>query len=111
MNAPRLTPAERRIAELLLCAHPLAAIARTLHLADDTIKHHLTNMYRKFGVCQRGSYAPRIRLAMLIHNQHEALGVRCETCEHLKYLARVRRVNLPYAKLVEQNALTPFTRP
>ncbi len=78
-----LTPAEHRIAELLLCAQSSDEIARALNRSPATIKHHFSKMYRKFGLRGHALYVPRLKLALLIHEQRQALGVRCETCEHL----------------------------
>jgi len=82
-DSPQLTPAERTIAELLLCAQSPDAIARALHRSPGTIKQHLSNMCRKFGLRERAEYVPRVRLALIIHERREALGVRCQTCEYL----------------------------
>jgi DNA-binding CsgD family transcriptional regulator len=82
-DLPQLTPTERRIVELLLCAQSSDEIACALNRAPRTIKHHFSNVYRKFGLRGNALYVPRLKLAMLIHERHEALGVRCQTCEYL----------------------------
>lgn len=83
MSDPRLTRAERKIAELLLCSHSPGAIARILKRAPDTIKYELCQMYRKFGLRGHKLYVPRVKLALLIHERHEELGVQCRTCDYL----------------------------
>ncbi len=80
MKSPQLTPAERRIAELLLGAHSDAAMARILNRSIWTIKHHLQNMLRKFELSESARFAPRLKLTILIHEQRNILGVRCESC-------------------------------
>ncbi len=82
-DSPQLTPTEHRIAELLLCAESSDDIARALNRAPRTIRLHFSNMYRKFGLRGNALYVPRLKLAMLIHERHEALGIRCQTCEYL----------------------------
>ncbi len=82
-DSPQLTRIERRIAELLLCAKSSDDIARALNRAPRTIRLHFSNMYRKFGLRGNALYVPRLKLALLIHERHEALGVRCQTCEYL----------------------------
>ena len=44
-------------------------------------------MFRKFELHHHGLYMPRLKLAMLIHEQRSILGIRCQSCE---YLARTK---------------------
>jgi DNA-binding CsgD family transcriptional regulator len=83
-DSPQLTPAERKVAELLLCGHSDREIASALRTSRHIIKLHLRSMFRKFELFESGPYAPRVRLAVLLHEWRNILGVRCETCEHLR---------------------------
>jgi DNA-binding NarL/FixJ family response regulator len=83
MDSLQLTPAEHKIAELLLCAQQPEMIANTLHQSPTTISQHLSRMYRKFGLHETALYVPVVKLAMLIHEQREALGIPCQLCEYI----------------------------
>ena len=80
-HSPRLTPAELRVAELLLCGQPDSAIAGALHCTTITIKHHIGSMFRKFKLEHSEIYAPRVKLVLIIHEWRNILGVRCQACE------------------------------
>jgi DNA-binding CsgD family transcriptional regulator len=58
--APRLTPSERRIAELAATGTPTAEIARELYLSRKTIEWHLGNAFRKLGINSRAQLADAI---------------------------------------------------
>jgi DNA-binding NarL/FixJ family response regulator len=48
-----LTEREREILELVAEGRPNAQIARTLWVTEQTVKFHLSNVYRKLGVANR----------------------------------------------------------
>jgi len=48
-----LTPRELEIVRALTAGETNKDIARRLSISDQTVKHHLTNIYNKLGVCQR----------------------------------------------------------
>jgi DNA-binding CsgD family transcriptional regulator len=52
-----LTKREREIAELIAQGLPTHEIARRLFVHDQTVKYHLTNLYRKYGVTTRVQFA------------------------------------------------------
>jgi DNA-binding NarL/FixJ family response regulator len=56
----RLTPKELLIASLVATGIPNGVIANELHLAEQTVKNHLRNVYKKLGVCSR------VQLALLM---------------------------------------------
>lgn len=58
-----LTPAERRVCELLVREGlDNAALAQRLHLSEQTIANHLTKIYRKFGEWRGAAAAGRAAL-------------------------------------------------
>ena len=50
---PVLTPAERRILELVATGLSNAEIAHELFVVEQTVKYHLSHIYRKLGVRNR----------------------------------------------------------
>lgn len=52
-----LSPRERQIAELVARGWPNKAIARGLHLSQETVKVYLYHMFRKAGVSNRTELA------------------------------------------------------
>ena len=52
-----LTPAERRIAELVAAGRTNKEVASALYLSDRTVEGHLTSIYRKLGVRSRAELA------------------------------------------------------
>jgi DNA-binding NarL/FixJ family response regulator len=54
---PRLTRRELEILRLVAQANPNREIARRLWVTEQTVKFHLTNVYRKLGVCTRDEAA------------------------------------------------------
>ena len=52
-----LTPAERRIAELVAAGQTNKEVASALYLSDRTVEGHLTSIYRKLGVRSRAELA------------------------------------------------------
>ena len=52
-----LTPAERRIAELVAAGRTNKEVASVLYLSDRTVEGHLTSIYRKLGVRSRAELA------------------------------------------------------
>jgi DNA-binding NarL/FixJ family response regulator len=52
-----LTRREREILQLVAEGHSNAVIGRTLWLAEQTVKFHLSNVYRKIGVQNRTAAA------------------------------------------------------
>ena len=73
-SLPRLTPAKRSIAELLLESLPAREISRCQSCSLRTVRGHLSNMCAKFNFAGADS----VRLAMIIHKQRTELGVRCQ---------------------------------
>jgi DNA-binding NarL/FixJ family response regulator len=51
--APRLTARERDVLELVAAAARNREIAQKLSMSEDTVKHHLTNIFDKTGVSSR----------------------------------------------------------
>ena len=60
-GAEPLTPAERRVLELLPTHLSEAQIAEDLFVSRNTVKTHLRNVYRKLGVTSRASAVARAR--------------------------------------------------
>ena len=60
-GAEALSPAERRILELVADGLTNAEIARQLWVTETTIKFHLSRIYRKLGVANRTAAASRLR--------------------------------------------------
>lgn len=56
-----LTPAERRVADLVAKGRTNAEVAATLFLAERTVASHLTHVYAKLGVRSRTELARRLR--------------------------------------------------
>jgi DNA-binding NarL/FixJ family response regulator len=48
-----LTARERQILQLVAVGHPNSEVARSLWVTDQTVKFHLSNIYRKLGVANR----------------------------------------------------------
>ncbi len=48
-----LTPRELEVLALVASGEPTSAISRRLGIAEDTVKTHLTKVYRKIGVRNR----------------------------------------------------------
>jgi DNA-binding CsgD family transcriptional regulator len=55
-----LTPAERRVAELVARGRTNSEVAATLFLAERTVATHLTRVYAKLGVRSRTELARRL---------------------------------------------------
>ena len=49
-SAPRLTPRERDILSVYATGVTVDTIAREKHIANQTVRNHLTAIYRKLGV-------------------------------------------------------------
>jgi DNA-binding CsgD family transcriptional regulator len=56
-----LTPAERRVADLVAAGRTNAEVAATLFLAERTVASHLTHVYAKLGVRSRTELARKLR--------------------------------------------------
>lgn len=52
-NLEDLTPRERQVLELLVQALDNVQIAKTLHLAEQTVRNYISNIYAKLGVTHR----------------------------------------------------------
>jgi DNA-binding NarL/FixJ family response regulator len=52
-----LTPAERRVAELVASGRTNKEVASALFLTDRTVEGHLTSIYRKLGIRSRAELA------------------------------------------------------
>jgi DNA-binding NarL/FixJ family response regulator len=69
-NRFRLTPRELEIAESVRRGDTNRTIARRLGITHYTVKHHLTNIFTKVGVCTR------LQLAVFAIDQNLAEGLR-----------------------------------
>lgn len=49
----RLTPRELQIVSLVVAGHSNKNIAEKFSLSEDTVKHHVSNIFDKLGVCNR----------------------------------------------------------
>ena len=58
-----LTPAERRVADLVAEGRTNAEVAATLFLAERTVASHLTHVYAKLGVRSRTELARKLGAA------------------------------------------------
>jgi DNA-binding NarL/FixJ family response regulator len=54
-SGPVLTPRETAILTAIACGSTTKAISEELWLSEHTVKFHLTNIYRKLGVCNRSA--------------------------------------------------------
>ena len=82
-RTPHLSPGEKRAAELLLQAKHNPEIAKEMHIADRTAKQYMYRLFYKLGLSNTWNNHTgdgRVRLAILIHQNREALGVRCQAC-------------------------------
>ncbi len=62
-----LTPAERRVAELVAEGHPNKKIAATLFVTVKTVEANLTRIYAKFGIHSRTELT-----RLLVHKSADA---------------------------------------
>ena len=60
-RAEGLTPAERRVADLVAAGRTNAEVASALFLAERTVASHLTHVYAKLGVRSRTELARKLR--------------------------------------------------
>ena len=56
-SGPRLSPRERQIARLILCATPIKEVANILGLSPNTVAQYLSTLYNKIGVHSRAELA------------------------------------------------------
>jgi PAS domain S-box-containing protein len=56
-----LSPMEKKIASLMFHGSPNKAIAANLRISENTVKHHITNIYNKFNVKNRLEFSSSIR--------------------------------------------------
>ena len=78
-----LSPRETQAAELLLQAKRNKEIAAAMGIEDRTVKQYMFRLFSKMGLVNTWNHGPgdgRIRLAIRIHENREALGVRCQAC-------------------------------
>jgi len=61
-----LTPRERQIVELLLQGYETRDMAKTLGIANRSVKQHLNNMYDRYGI---DTGVKRVKLAVLIYKE------------------------------------------
>jgi DNA-binding NarL/FixJ family response regulator len=66
---PVLSPREKQIAGMVVLGFTNAEIAQKLHVAETTVKSHLTSIFRKLGVRSRSEASARIL------DPHDGLGV------------------------------------
>ena len=62
-----LTPAERRVLELLPSHLPIKRVAQRLNLSQSTVKTHLRAIYRTLEVSSRADAVERARAMGLLH--------------------------------------------
>jgi DNA-binding NarL/FixJ family response regulator len=67
----RLTPREREILRLVAEGHSNADVARMLWIAEQTVKFHLSNIYRKLNVSNRTEASRWAQLHGLLANRPE----------------------------------------
>lgn len=61
-----LTTYQRAIALLVAEGLSNAEIGRRLHIAESTIRNHVTNIYRRLHIPMERDQAPRVRLARIV---------------------------------------------
>lgn len=61
----RLSPAQKRIAELVGQAYPNREIAKKLHIKEQSVRNELSRIFRKMGIWNR------VELALLLRKQEE----------------------------------------
>ncbi len=66
---PTLSPREKQIAGMVVLGFTNGEIAAKLHLAETTVKSHLTSIFRKLGVRSRSEASSRIL------DPHDGLGL------------------------------------
>jgi DNA-binding CsgD family transcriptional regulator len=71
LSAYGLTPAQQRVAALVLQGHSTRQIVSKLHISADTVQEHLTAVFDKAGVRSRREFA-----ATLLANRHEERSAR-----------------------------------
>jgi DNA-binding NarL/FixJ family response regulator len=65
-ESPGLTPRELEILQLVAEGHSNAQLARMLWVTEQTVKFHLSNIYRKLGVSNRTEASRRAQLQGLL---------------------------------------------
>jgi DNA-binding NarL/FixJ family response regulator len=68
LQKPQLSHREKQVLGLAVSGHTNAEIGARLHLAESTVKTHLTSAFRRLGV------ASRREAAALLHDPDEGLG-------------------------------------
>jgi DNA-binding CsgD family transcriptional regulator len=79
-----LSIAQRLVAEHLLSGCSDAETARALNCSEQTVRQHLRSIFRRLEIPDRERFTPRLKLALILHEWRNILGIRCETCEHLE---------------------------
>jgi DNA-binding NarL/FixJ family response regulator len=64
----RLSPAQKRIAELVAQAYPNREIARRLKIKEQSVRNELSRIFRKMGIWNR------VELALLLRNEEAPAG-------------------------------------
>ena len=77
-----LTEAEIRVVQLVLMAYSNKEIAAGLGIAENTVKHHLAQIYDRCGLNENEDTSrSRVRLLQFLHTNRFLLGVRCLACD------------------------------
>jgi DNA-binding NarL/FixJ family response regulator len=74
-DAPDLTRREREILQLMAQGHSNAQLAKMLWVTEQTVKFHLSNIYRKLNVSNRTEAAHWAQVRGLLDTPTEPLGV------------------------------------
>ena len=92
-----LSPAQKRIAELVAQAYPNREIARRLRIKEQSVRNELSRIFKKMGIWSR------VELALLMRNgQQEAAEIRGAT--HYSPQALPAELKLPVQAPVSQPA-------
>ena len=76
-SLPRLTPTERRIAELILQGMTPNLVAATLKRSPGTVKQHMWSIYEAFGLREN---CKLVKLWLILHERRAEFGMRCQAC-------------------------------
>ena len=70
-----LTPAQTRVAELVLAGMSNREIASTLYMSQRSVEAHLTKVYREFGVRSRAQLVATMSAAQATEDTEEPAGI------------------------------------
>jgi DNA-binding CsgD family transcriptional regulator len=75
---PVLTPAEKRVATLLLKGLSDREIAEVLNITRATVNIYFRHLHEKFAISE--VFHKRVRLAILLHQFRRDYGIPCQAC-------------------------------